>query len=542
MKILRYITSFVIILLFQTTAAIYAQPRLVVNIVVSSMRADDLTRYENNFSEGGFRRLIYGGATFYNASYDYMQTTTPVSLATLTTGAQPSTHGVIAEEWFDYITNNRISLINDDKERSVDFSSGTGNYSPRQLTAQTLSDALAEQHPDSRIATIAVEPLSAIVTAGHSGEVYWMEKNKGHWTTSSYYAESLPDWVKSYNQANINQIYAMGRWTTMLPYDSYTNSQVLHIEGLHSKTNKRIEFINPTNGKPSKKGSAADIYKHIAMTPTGNSVMFSFAKQVIAKCEMGKDKTPDILNIVLDTPRNISEHFGPESVEYEDMLYRLDRELADFITYAIAQVASPEQVLITLSSDHGSSPSYNSPNKEKERFNTMQAEVITNAYIGSLHGNGQWVLGYIDRAIYLNHNLIREKELSLTDLQHEVATFVMQLRGVSHAVSAHAMRSSYFGSGYGKMIQNGYYPRRSGDVIINLMPDWIEECGSKRSLSGSMYLYDRQVPLIIFGGGVTPAQSHDNIDLTAVAPTVAYILGITPPSAAEGEKLNITKR
>ncbi|MBQ5726006.1 MAG: alkaline phosphatase family protein [Alistipes sp.] len=542
MKILRYIASFVVILLFQTTAESFAQPRLVVNIVVSSMRADDLTRYEKNFSEGGFRRLIYGGATFYNASYDYMQTTTPVSLATLTTGAQPSTHGVVAEEWFEYITNNRISLINDDKERCVDFSSGTGNYSPRQLTAQTLSDALLEQHPESRIATIAVEPLSAIVTAGHSGEVYWMEKNKGYWTTSSYYTDKLPDWVKSYNQADISRAYVMNRWTAILPYDNYINSQVLHIEGLHSKRNKRIEFIDSTNGKPAKRVPITDIYKHIAMTPTGNSVMFSFAKQVIAQCEMGKDETPDMLNIVLDTPRNISEHFGPESVEYEDMIYRLDHELADFITYAIAQVASPEQVLITLSSDHGTSPSYNSPNKVKERFNTMQAEVITNAYIGSLHGNGQWVLGYIDRAIYLNHNLIREKELSLADLQHEVATFMMQLRGVSHAVSAHAMRSSYFGSGYGKKMQNGYYPRRSGDVIINLMPGWIEENGRKRSSSGSMYLYDRQVPLIIFGGGVKPAQNHDSVDLTSVTPTIAHILGITPPSAAEGEKLNIIKR
>ena len=272
-------------------------------------------------------------------------------------------------------------------------------------------------------------------------------------------------------------------------------------------------------------------------TPAGNSALIAFAKQVVAKCQMGKDEVPDILNIVLDTPRTISGHFGPESVEYEDMLYRLDRDLEDFITFILAQTKSPNEVVITLSSDHGTSPSYNSPTKEKERFNTMQAEVITNAFIGSQHGNGQWVLGYIDRAIYLNHNLIYEKGLSLAKMQHDVATFMMQLRGVAHAVAAEAMRSSYFGSGYGRKIQNGYYPRRSGDVIINLMPDWIEERTGKRSASGSMYLYDRAVPLIFFGGGVKPSRYDKSVDMTSVATSVAHLMGINPPSAAEGEVL-----
>ena len=33
-----------------------AQPRLIVQIVVGSMRGEDLDRYAENFGEGGFRR------------------------------------------------------------------------------------------------------------------------------------------------------------------------------------------------------------------------------------------------------------------------------------------------------------------------------------------------------------------------------------------------------------------------------------------------------------------------------------------------------
>ena len=163
--------------------------------------------------------------------------------------------------------------------------------------------------------------------------------------------------------------------------------------------------------------------------------------------------------------------------------------------------------------------------------------MIINAFIGAQHGNGEWVLGYVDRGIYLNHNLIYEKNLSLAEMQYDVATFVMQLRGVSHAISSEAMRNSYFGSGYGRKIQNGFYPRRSGDVIVNLMPDWIEESDEVRSASGSMYRYDTQVPLLIYGGGVKAAERGEQVDLTSLATTQAQMLGIVSPSAAEGEEL-----
>lgn len=537
MKILvRYIFITALMLGYAVAAIAQSSPRLVVNIVVSSMGANDLDRYATNFSSTGFRRLINGGQRFTNASYNYMQTTTPVSLATLTTGAMPSTHGVVADRWFDYVSNKPVSLIDDTKEQSVNYSGGSGSYSPRNLIAQTLSDALKQQHPDSHIATIAVEPLSAIVMAGHSGEVYWMESLQSSWTTSSYYSKELPKWIADYNYDDRNEDLAIKRWTPLLPYDNYLNSQVSVIEDIQSKTNKRIVHVQDT---PLAKGTMDDIYYQMCYTPTGNSAMLAFARELVTRNQMGRDEVPDMLNIVLDTPRMISNRFGPESVEYEDMLYRLDRDLETFFSFLASQVESPRQLLIVLTSDHGTSPSFNSQAEPRERFNVRQAEVITNAFIGSQYGNGEWVLGYVDRAIYLNHNLIMDKGLTLEKVQNDVATFVMQLRGVSQAVTAEAMRGSYFGSGYGRKIQNGFYPRRSGDVVINLMPEWIEERDQTRSMSGSMYRYDCQVPLIIYGADCQATLREEPIDMTSLAVAEAQILGITAPSAAEGEKITI---
>lgn len=538
-RLIKYLALTIALL---TSYAAFAQetitkPRLMINIVVGSLHADDLNRYANNFTSGGFARLKSDGVWFTNASYDYMQTTTPVSLATISTGAMPSVHGVVADRWFDYVSNKPVLLIDDNKEQSVNFSGGSGNYSPRQLSAETISDALAENNEKSIIRTIAVEPLSAIVTAGHAGEAYWMETLQTSWTTSSYYTKELPRWIADYNRNDKNEEFMMKSWTPLFEIDKYHNSQIVCINVAKGSQTKSLKILD--DEKPLAKGNLIDIYEQMCFTPAGNTALFAFAKQTIVKNDMGKDESVDMLNIVLDTPRMISSRYGVESVEYEDMLYRLDRDLEEFLSFAVAQVTDPREILVTLTSDHGTSPAYNSQGKELERFNVRQAEVITNAFIGSQHGNGDWVLGVVDNAIYLNHNLIYEKGLSIADLQYDVATFVMQLRGVAHALSAEALRSSYFGSGYGRKIQNGFYPRRSGDVIINLMPGWITEQDAIRSSSGSMYRYDTHVPLIFYGGGLSAAKHNERVDMTSLATTQAQLLGVTPPSAAEGEALAI---
>ena len=86
-------------------------------------------------------------------------------------------------------------------------------------------------------------------------------------------------------------------------------------------------------------------------------------------------------------------------------------------------------------------------------------------------------------------------------------------------------------------MQNSFYPRRSGDVIMNLMPGWIEENDRCASSSGSMYGYDTQVPLVFYGFGAGPLRVKRRVDMTAVAPTLARMLDIRRPAASEGEVL-----
>lgn len=515
-------------------------PRLIVNIVVGSLRADDIDRYREHFGTGGFLRLEKEGLRFTECTYDYQQTSTPVSLTTFATGAQPATHGVIGLRWRDYVRNRVVELIDDPKERDPEYHNGHSAYSPRNLIAPTLGETLVAQRPESRAVSIALEPVSAIALGGREGWVFWMDGNSCNWTSSTYYLRSLPAWVKQYNTARTHLPYIAEPWRSLLNGEKYRNRRRSDIV-LSSATGKRRLPLGeePHARRISSIAPCANCYDNLRYTPAGNSLVLQFAREAVTQLEMGRGKAPDLLNICLDASRAINEAYGPESIETEDMLCRLDRDLAEFIDFLQAQLPA-EQLLILLTADHGTSPSYDFRDEETERFNPDQFEVIVNGFLGARYGAGQWVLEYEDKCLYLNHNLIYDKKLDLAEVQNETAAFAMQFRGVSHALSATAMRSGYFGSGYARKMQNSFYPRRSGDVVINLMPGWIEQHPERRSASGSMYHYDTHVPLLLYGGGILPARVTRPIDMTAIAPTLARLLRIEAPAASEGTVLEET--
>lgn len=521
------------------------KPRLVVQIVVGSMTSDQLMRYGDNLSQGGFKRLLEQGVNYSSAAYGSQQTYTLSSLATLTTGAMPSMHGVVGSHWYDYIDNSVVSLIEDSEVVGLEYHTGGGNFSPANLIAPTVAESLAGHSPESRIVTIALEPEAAVVLGGKAGITFWMNDKLCHWRSSSWYLPVLPEWVKNYNRAKSPLNFLMQPWSTLYTSPEYLNRRkgdVLVRKPLKTKGATRPKAEPLIREMPSDVVYRTE-YDRLCYTPAGNTALFDFAKQSLTQLGLGADEVPDLLNLYLDTPRYITEAYGPESIEVEDMFYRLDRDLEEFLTYLYAQL-SPEQVVIILTSDHGTSPSYDLGPGERERFNVPQFEMILESFLDARYGkaDADWLLEYENKMIYLNHNLIYEKRLSLEEVQNEVAAFAMQFRGVSHALTATALRTSYFGGGYAERMQRGFYPRRSGDVLLNLMPEWIEKTECKRSTAGSMYGYDCRVPLLICypTGGSTGGREHSGeVEMGALAPTVARILGVPAPAACEAKALDI---
>lgn len=504
-------------------------PKLVVNIVVGSMRGGDLERYKSNFTEQGFRRLLRDGVSYDKAYYTFSTLNTASGLATLSTGANPSVHGVVGDSWWSHTDAKLVTLINDPKAFPVEFSTGSGNYSPHRLTAPTVGDMLLNTNPRSKLFSVSVEPLGAIILNGKQGMALWAEKKQTFWTTSSVYSDKLPAWITDYNKAGNNETYVEKRWQPLYKASMYVNHEVAIIEGIKDKATHLITGVDLDLGD--------SLYGSLQYTPAGNSATLHFAAEVIRREALGGDTDTDILNIYLDAARNIAQTYGTESIEYEDMLYRLDKDLIWFLDSVYAQVDSGD-VVVVVTSDHGTSPSYNAAGSTpRHRFNYRQMEVIVNAFLGGRHGADNYVAGYANKSIYLNHATIANKKLSYNDICEEVATFLLQLQGISNAVTATSMRNTSFSHGRSELMQEAFYGARSGDILIDFVPGCIIEDDDHRSLPTAGYNYDRHVPLIISRGRGEGRTVSDIVDIASLAPTLCHILGIAQPWASSLQPL-----
>jgi arylsulfatase A-like enzyme len=84
-------------------------------------------------------------------------------------------------------------------------------------------------------------------------------------------------------------------------------------------------------------------------------------------------------------------------------------------------------------------------------------------------------------------------------------------------------------------IRNNYHPVRAGDIYIVQEPYWFNfDKGPVAGMHGSPWNYDTHVPLIFSGPGINAATIHRQAQPADVAPTIAALLGMSPPASAQG--------
>jgi len=84
------------------------KPKLVLQITVDQLRGDLPMRFKERLGKGGFRYLLENGTHYNNAHYQHANTETAVGHATLGTGADPSRHGIVANDWIDQKTGKSV--------------------------------------------------------------------------------------------------------------------------------------------------------------------------------------------------------------------------------------------------------------------------------------------------------------------------------------------------------------------------------------------------------------------------------------------------
>ena len=118
---------------------------------------------------------------------------------------------------------------------------------------------------------------------------------------------------------------------------------------------------------------------------------------------------------------------------------------------------------------------------------------------------------------------------------------MMKLDGVALALSSEALRIGAFPDmPLVRKILNNFNLKRSGDIFVVFEPHWfINDFDglTVASTHGSPWNYDTHVPVIFLGPGIPAGVIHRRVQPADVAPTLAALLGMSPPASSQGSVL-----
>ena len=511
------------LLMVATGAMGTERPRLVVNIVVSQARMVDLERYAEGMTAGGFERLLSGRSYPY-ATYSFVPTP-PSALAALSTGAAPSLSGVVGERWWNNNNGSEVLAVGDNQYCTFEADHEGSRVANTNLSLETLGDVVVREIEGAKSVSVATDASSAIVMGGlNPTEVWWLDSLGGRWTTSTKYKTTLPKWVTKYNASGFWRTKIGREWVLSRADGNYKNSECHIVKPYGYKPPREEKKSRPT---------AADVVE-LLYTPISNQMVAEFAKEAIIYNRLRHDKATDVLNVCFDSPRRIIARYGLSSCEVEDMYYRLDESIADLMTFASAQADG--KVVFVLSTDGG----VREIADKGKIFNISQARFLINSFLVANYGKGDWVLGYNNGGLWLNHTLAFSKGLDIATLQRQVGTFALGLRGVSHAITASDMMGGDVKEGVVAIVQEGFYPKRSADVQLVLMPEWceVESEGVNPKVSHSLpYAPYRRALVALSGMGIEKSRVEEKVDVRSLVVTLSDMVGVEAPLGAEAPPL-----
>ena len=506
---------------------------LVVGIVVDQMRYDFLHRYYSKYQEGGFKRLMNQGFVCHNHHYDYAQTVTAAGHASVYTGSTPSMHGIVGNEWFDRSTKKEMYCVADSTVKTVGSSNvSAGKMSPKNLLTTTITDQLhLATNFKAKIFGISLKDRGAILPAGHSANgAFWFDTKTGNWISSTFYSEELPSWVKKYNeQKRANQLLQEG-WKTLLPIEQYTESEA-DDQPYESKITADKKSYFPYTFT----ASFGESFAALSTSPHGLTLTKELAIEAIKNENLGKNGTTDFLAVSFSSTDYVGHAFGPYSVETEDMYLRLDRDLAELLSFLDKWVGK-DNFTVFLTADHGVMDVTDMWKKYKLPAGRLAYSDMVKAVKKTLtdkYGDASLYESSANYQLYFDRKKMAEKGVSIKEIHALIRPILMEFEGISDVILSDEIGASNLNHHLQELFKNGYHAVRSGDIQLVTMPGWI--ASSITATHGSTYNYDTHIPLIFYGAGVAPGKTYERTGVADTAPTLAAILKILSPSGTMGE-------
>lgn len=318
-------------------------------------------------------------------------------------------------------------------------------------------------------------------------------------------------------------------WNLLLPPTAYKSATADSVSWetvyIGEASPKFPHYMNFTGNSEAIKG-----------TPFGNTLTANFAKAAIENEELGKDNVTDFLCVSFSSTDYVGHAYGPHSVEVMDTYLRLDRDLAELLTYLDTKVGKGNYVLF-LTADHGVSPTPQYMESLNIPAGTTTEVIMTDTMNDILHaafGPGEWIKAYTNQQIYLNDSMLLAKGKTKKEIFSALYEPLLKMNGVAYVILINELGQATLNSNIKELVINGIYPKRCGDIQILYEPYWFEAYRPTGTTHGSHFSYDTHVPLIFFGWKVKPGALYRDVQVTDIAPTISALLKISEPNGCVG--------
>jgi predicted AlkP superfamily pyrophosphatase or phosphodiesterase len=525
-------------------------PKLVLQITVDGLRGDLLQRYEHHFGKGGFRYLLDEGVVYTNAHYQHANTETIVGHATLATGAQPATHGLVGNVWYDSNTGQLAYNIEDPEHpllptrenartgAQVDPAqkqARTNGRSPDAMLVPTFSDTLAARTAGaSKVFGISGKDRGAVSMAGHVGKAFWYSTDTGDLQTSTYYYETYPAWASEWNARRKAEAFSGKQWELLLSPDQYLWAE-------HDDRPYEVDLKGYGRTFPHPFGEVEHplFATRLLISPEGDRLLMDFARHLIDAEKLGQGEVTDYLSVSFSAVDAVNHFFGVASLENEDVMVQLDRTLAALFRH-VDKTVGLRNTLIVLSADHGMAemPEYMTGlGYEAGRLYNDQVLGLANTLGEELFDVEGIARTFFRPSLYLDHEVIARASLDEAIVARRLASALREQVGIGEARSTVDLLSREH-SGLARQMQNNSHPQRSGDIYVAQSPYWFMFAkGAVAAMHGSPWNYDTHVPIIFAGMGIKGAQVDRRVHPVDVAPTLSALLGMSAPAGSQGAVL-----
>jgi hypothetical protein len=427
------------------------------------------------------------------------------------------------------ITSNAVGVVDPSFRLLVGRPNEVG-ASPLRFQGTTLFDWLYAREPRTRALSVSLKDRGAILPIGRAKQdVYWYSAN-GSFTTSDYYRDSLPAWVRAFNARGIPFTYAGAFWTLSRDSAAYPEPDSVAFES----GGRNVTFPHFVGGDSVAAASG------IRATPTIDSLSALFALEGVRAMGLGAGPQTDVLAVSFSATDYIGHAYGPDSREAHENQLRLDETIGWFID-SLFRMRDSSSIVVALTGDHGVQPIPELARQRGEATGDQGMRVSLRPQVSAVRA-GLAAAGVDSTAFYseggelfgVHRGAMRAKGLKPDSVLDAFAAAARQVRGVARVDRLSALRRADFAVDpiarrWAHQIPEGSPLELA--VTLTRYSYWGNYPGATH---GSPYDQDAHVPIIFYGPWAQPGRYTDFARTVDIAPTLAAMIGVTAAEKLDG--------